>query len=48
MDIFKKLYDLFIKIDGTLIEINPLAEDVSGEGIFFFKHKKKTRSRNKK
>uniref|UniRef100_A0A0N4UBW5 Succinate--CoA ligase [ADP-forming] subunit beta, mitochondrial n=1 Tax=Dracunculus medinensis TaxID=318479 RepID=A0A0N4UBW5_DRAME len=31
MDIFKKLYDLFIKIDGTLIEINPLAEDVSGE-----------------
>jgi len=29
-EIIQKLYELFIKSDGNLIEINPLAEDVSG------------------
>ncbi|KAM3727895.1 Succinate--CoA ligase [ADP-forming] subunit beta [Dirofilaria immitis] len=29
-DIFKKLYNLFIKYDATLIEINPMAEDING------------------
>uniref|UniRef100_A0A915PXM6 Succinate--CoA ligase [ADP-forming] subunit beta, mitochondrial n=1 Tax=Setaria digitata TaxID=48799 RepID=A0A915PXM6_9BILA len=28
--IFKKLYNLFIKYDATLIEINPMAEDING------------------
>lgn len=28
---FQKLYNLFIKYDATMIEINPLAEDSSGE-----------------
>ena len=30
----KKLYDLFIKSDGNLLEINPMAEDVDGNGFF--------------
>ena len=30
-DIFQKIYDIFIKYDGTLIEINPLAEDSNGK-----------------
>uniref|UniRef100_A0A0R3S4X0 Succinate--CoA ligase [ADP-forming] subunit beta, mitochondrial n=1 Tax=Elaeophora elaphi TaxID=1147741 RepID=A0A0R3S4X0_9BILA len=30
-DIFKKLYSLFIKYDATLIEINPMAEDINGK-----------------
>ncbi|EJW88037.1 hypothetical protein WUBG_01052 [Wuchereria bancrofti] len=30
-DIFKKLYNLFIKYDATLIEINPMAEDINGK-----------------
>ncbi|VDN24725.1 unnamed protein product [Gongylonema pulchrum] len=29
-EIFKKLYNLFIKFDATLVEINPMAEDVNG------------------
>lgn len=33
-DMIRKLYDLFLKSDCTLIEINPLAEDVNGNGIF--------------
>lgn len=32
IDIFTKLYDLFLASDCTLIEINPLAEDVNGQG----------------
>lgn len=31
-DIIKKLYDLFIKSDCNLIEINPMAEDSEGDG----------------
>ncbi len=31
-DMITKLYDLFLKCDCTLIEINPLAEDVNGNG----------------
>ena len=27
-----KLYNVFIKYDSTLIEINPLSEDVAGKG----------------
>ena len=27
-----KLYNMFIKYDSTMIEINPMAEDVSGKG----------------
>uniref|UniRef100_A0A914YUQ3 Succinate--CoA ligase [ADP-forming] subunit beta, mitochondrial n=1 Tax=Panagrolaimus superbus TaxID=310955 RepID=A0A914YUQ3_9BILA len=30
-DIITKLYNLFIKSDATLIEINPMAEDVNGD-----------------
>ncbi|KHN84716.1 putative succinyl-CoA ligase [ADP-forming] subunit beta, mitochondrial [Toxocara canis] len=33
VDIFQKLYALFIRSDATLLEINPMAEDVSGDGI---------------
>ena len=29
-DMFQKLYELFIKHDATMIEINPLAEDSTG------------------
>lgn len=29
---FMKLYNLFIKKDATLIEINPLSEDREGNG----------------
>ena len=32
-DIFVKLYNLFIEKDCTLVEINPLTEVSSGEGI---------------
>ncbi|VDN07338.1 unnamed protein product [Thelazia callipaeda] len=31
IDIFKKLYNLFIKYDAKLIEINPIAEDIHGD-----------------
>ncbi|VDK53026.1 unnamed protein product [Anisakis simplex] len=31
IDIFRKLYELFVKSDATLLEINPMAEDVSGD-----------------
>ncbi|MFH4980843.1 hypothetical protein AB6A40_007552 [Gnathostoma spinigerum] len=30
-DMFKKLYQTFIDCDATLLEINPMAEDVTGE-----------------
>uniref|UniRef100_A0A914QYF4 Succinate--CoA ligase [ADP-forming] subunit beta, mitochondrial n=1 Tax=Panagrolaimus davidi TaxID=227884 RepID=A0A914QYF4_9BILA len=30
-DIIMKLYNLFVKSDATLIEINPMAEDVNGD-----------------
>jgi succinyl-CoA synthetase beta subunit len=30
-DMFIKLYNLFIKYDATMIEINPLAEDQDGK-----------------
>lgn len=32
-DMFIKLYNLFIKYDATMIEINPLAEDQNGKRI---------------
>ena len=32
-DIFVKLYNLFIEKDCTLVEINPLTEISTGEGI---------------
>lgn len=28
----KKLYEVFMKYDGTLLEINPMAEDSTGKG----------------
>ncbi len=31
-DQFKKLYELFVKTDSTLVEINPMAEDREGKG----------------
>ena len=31
MEVFRRLYELFIKYDATLVEINPLAE--TNEGI---------------
>lgn len=31
VDIIQKLYNLFVKSDATLIEINPMAEDVNGD-----------------
>ena len=31
----KKLYDLFIKTDATLVEVNPFVETANGEGISF-------------
>lgn len=30
-EMFQKLYNLFIKYDATMIEINPLAEDSNGQ-----------------
>lgn len=35
-DCFMKLYDLFCKYDSTLVEINPMAEDNSGNGACVF------------
>ncbi|KIH50386.1 ATP-grasp domain protein [Ancylostoma duodenale] len=32
-DIITKLYNLFRKTDATLLEINPMAEDVNGDGL---------------
>ena len=32
-EIVKNLYDLFIKSDATLVEINPLGETPDGKGI---------------
>ena len=33
-DVFRKLYKLFTETDATLVEINPLAEDNVGKGLF--------------
>lgn len=33
VDIITKLYDMFIKSDCSLIEINPIAEDDNGNGM---------------
>ena len=32
----ERLYNLFVKYDGTLLEINPLAELTDGRGLLFF------------
>ena len=32
VDMMKKLYDLFMKHDATMLEINPMAEDRKGNG----------------
>lgn len=32
VDIMKKLYELFMKTDATMVEINPMAEDRKGNG----------------
>ena len=32
---FQKLYNLFIKYDVNMIEINPLAEDSSGQRMYY-------------
>lgn len=34
-DYFMKFYKLFIDSDASLIEINPLAEDSTGDGEMF-------------
>lgn len=34
VDIMKRLYDLFLKYDCTMIEINPMAEDRKGNGRY--------------
>ncbi|EPB80481.1 succinate-CoA ligase, beta subunit, partial [Ancylostoma ceylanicum] len=34
-DTISKLYKLFRKTDATLLEINPMAEDVNGDGWFY-------------
>ena len=36
VDTIKKLYDLFIKYDATMLEINPMAEDRKGNGGWSF------------
>lgn len=30
----KSLYEVFIKYDATMVEINPLAEDASGKSMY--------------
>ena len=30
----KSLYDVFIKYDATMVEINPLAEDANGKSMY--------------
>lgn len=32
VDIFMRLYEMFLECDCNLLEINPLAEDVNGKG----------------
>lgn len=32
VDTMKKLYNLFLKYDATMLEINPMAEDRKGNG----------------
>ena len=34
--VIKNLYNLFIKSDGSLLEINPMVEDVEGDGEELF------------
>ncbi|KRZ53492.1 putative succinyl-CoA ligase [ADP-forming] subunit beta, mitochondrial [Trichinella nativa] len=36
LEIFKKLYSMFIKYDCNLVEINPMAEDSSGNCTFIY------------
>ena len=33
IDIITKLYEIFLRYDCTMIEINPMAEDASGKGM---------------
>lgn len=33
-----KLYDVFIKYDASMLEINPMVEDSSGIGTLHFKY----------
>jgi len=35
-DQIKKLYKLFVNVDATQVEINPLGETPSGDGKLFF------------
>ena len=38
-DVMMRLYDLFVTKDSTLIEINPMTEDLLGRGnIEYFLH----------
>lgn len=34
-ELIVNLYNLFIKVDGSLLEINPMAENVDGQGFLF-------------
>lgn len=34
VDTMMKLYELFLKHDATMLEINPMAEDRKGNGMF--------------
>ena len=35
-DQIKKLYELFLKVDATQVEINPLGETPEGRGVYAF------------
>lgn len=35
-DQIKRLYDLFLKVDATQVEVNPLGETPEGQGRTFF------------
>ena len=37
-DYFTKLYNIFIERDATLIEINPMSEDLMGRGMCTWKY----------
>ena len=34
-DQIKRLYELFIKVDATQVEINPFGETPNGEGMYY-------------
>jgi len=34
-DQIKKLYDLFLKVDATQVEVNPLGETPEGQGTLY-------------